>query len=178
MADKPSDEQIQQAVKMGISATRKGDYKSALKVFKAVYGNPALKPPAEGLSYYGLAIAIGENKTSKGVDLCREAIKSQFFEGAHHANLVKLHLEKGNRKSAEEALTEGLGSVQGHKGLEALAGEMGIPVNSIKKKSKGGGSGLDLKALPGWAIALAGLLFFAVVFGSTFFILYRQAYGP
>jgi hypothetical protein len=177
--DTPMDQQIAQAIRMGIAAAQKGDHESALKVFKAVYDNPAIKSaPPDGLSYYGLSLAIEEKHTGKGVQACREAINAQFFDERHYENLIRIHLHKGNRVLAEQALNEGLRNVPQGSRLAALGRELGLQPAKSKPKNDSPRRGLDLKSLPPAVIALAGVLFFALTFGITFLIAYRQVYGP
>jgi hypothetical protein len=178
MADTASDQQVTQAIKIGVAATLKGDHATALKVFKAVYDNPAIKAPPDGLSYFGLSLAVGENQTGRGVQLCKDAISTQFFDERHHENLVRIHLHKGNRTSAVSALEEGLRNVPTGSRLLALQKEMGIATAPVKTVSAPGTRKLDLKSLPPVVTLLVGLLFFVAVFGVTFYVAYQQAYGP
>lgn len=178
MADSNSEQQILQAIKIGIAATQKGDHEAALKMFKAVYQNPAIsKPPPDGLSFFGLSLAIGEKQVGKGIQCCKDAIAAQFFDERHHENLVRIHLHKGNRTSAESALQEGIRNVPTGARLMALQKEMGISTGPVKKVKEPKG-GLDLRAVPPVVTILAGFVFFALVFGVTFWVVYRQAYGP
>lgn len=178
MSETPLDQQITQAIRMGIAATQKGDHENAIKVFNAVYSNPAIKsPPPDGLSFYGLSMAIGQKQTGKGVQFCREAISAQFFDERHYENLIRIHIHKGNRILAEQALTEGLRNVPQGSRLAAVQREMGLePAHA--RPPKEAKSRLDLKSLPPAMIAFAGILFFVLTFGITFFVAYRQIYGP
>jgi hypothetical protein len=172
------DQQITQAIKLGIASTQKGEHENALKIFKAVYANPAIKsPPPDGRSFYGLSLAVAEKQTGKGIQLCRDAINAQFFSEKHYENLIRIHLLKNNRLLAEQALAEGLRNVPNGDRLAALRKEMGLePVAETPKHDRAGH--FAVRSLPTGVIILAGVLFFALTFGVTFFVLYRQIYGP
>lgn len=198
------DADVQKAVRMGIAATEKKDYQTALTLFNHVYGNPAFNAPTEGLSFWGLCVAVHEKQTKKGVELCRRAIEEQFYDSTHHANLVKLHLAKGQRKVAVQAIDEALEKLPNDKRLLELRTEMGYrqskPVpflprgnalnawlgvrrrgtGSRTRVAKSGGAhagALDARPLQPMQMILFGFLGFATVFTITFYILYQQAYG-
>lgn len=198
LSTSPSELQLQQALRVAITATDRGDYAGAIKVFKAVYADPAIKAPPDGLSAYGLCVAMEEKQTKKGVDLCRAAIAAQFYDARHYCNLVNLHLRKANRKSAVEALEEGLGRMPSDSALLALREKMGfrsappIPflsrdsfLNRMLSRKRGGripprrerSSGFKVGNIHPLIAGMIVLFFFAAVFGGTFFVLYRQAYG-
>lgn len=178
MAEGSTDQQVTQAIKLGIASCQKGDHDTALKVFKAVYDNPAIQAPADGLSWYGLSIAMTEKQSGKAIQLCKDAINAQFFDERHYENLVRIHLHKGNRTSAESALAEGLKNVPSGTRLAALQKEMGLAAAPVRQASTEGRTRLDLRSLPPVVTLLAGALFFAVVFGITFYFAYQQAYAP
>jgi hypothetical protein len=175
----PTDQQVSQAIKLGIAASQKGDYASAVKVFRAVYDNPAIQAPPDGMSWYGLAIALQENQISRAVQLCRDAISAQFFDERHYENLVRIHLHKGNRLRAEQALADGLKNVPTGSRLLALQDELGLTLTPTKQvplpaKTRA----FDMMSMSSAKFAIIGILVFALAFGITFWVLYRQAYGP
>jgi len=200
-----ADADVQKAVRMAIAATEKQDYPTALTLFNHLYGNPALNAPADGLSYFGLCVAVSEKQTKKGVDLCREAIKHQFYDSTHHANLVRLHLAKGNRRLAVQAMDEALKSLPGDNRLVQLRRDMGfrqsnpvpfLPRNSSLNKllgprrrgtgmrnAKGDGAErveartFSLQQLQPIQMIIFGFLGFATMFTITFYVLYQRAYG-
>jgi len=204
VAAAPVDAEVQKAVRMAIAATEKKDYQTALTLFHHIYESPSLNAPADGLSYYGLCVALHEKQTKRGIDLCREAISQQFYDSTHHANLVRLHLAKGNRKFAVHAMDEALKSLPRDKRLVQLRGEMGFrqrnPVPFLPREStlnrvlgprrRGTGNrdvaadtgpfettSFNLQQLQPLQMILFGLLGFATVFTITFYVLYQQAYG-
>jgi len=191
----PSELQIQQALKAAQSAVDRGDHAGALKVYKAIYEDPRISAPADGLSGYGLCLALAENQTKKGMELCRTAIATQFYDSRHVVNLVNLHLKKGNKPAAIETVKEALGRQPKDSALLALKEKLGIReapairflshenlLNRIfsrrrKDGKKRTGSRLKFGRIhPAVGIFIA-LIFFAAVFGGTFYFLYHQAYG-
>lgn len=196
---------VQKAVRMAIAATEKRDYGTALTLFNHVYGNPDFNAPAEGLSYWGLCVAIAEKQTKKGVDLCRQAMEREFYDSTHHANLVRLHLTKGNRKLAVQAMEEAMLSIPGDQRLAQLRQQMGfrqhnpvpfLPRNNslnqwLGRRKRGTGTRVraasggrdfaaatfELRNLQPLQMILFAFLGFATVFTITFYILYQRAYG-
>ena len=113
-------------IRAGIAAAERRDYAQAYKTLRAVYGvGDGAEMPLEGLSYYGLCVAIVEKQTRKGVVLCRSAIEAQFYDATHFVNLIRLYLERGNRKNAVDTLNEGLENLPNNAKLLRLRDEMG-----------------------------------------------------
>lgn len=202
--DTSANADVQKAVRMAIAATEKRDYGTALTLFNHVYGNPDFNAPTEGLSYWGLCVAVAEKQTKKGVELCRQAMEKQFYDSTHHANLIRLHLTRGNRKLAVHAMEEAMHSLPDDQRLAQLRLEMGfrqhnpvpfLPRNSslnhwLGKRKRGTGTRVrasggrefaaatfELRNLQPLQMILFGFLGFATVFTITFYILYQRAYG-
>ncbi|MFA6956443.1 MAG: hypothetical protein WC538_11280 [Thermoanaerobaculia bacterium] len=191
----PSELQIQQALKAALGAVERGDHAGALKVFKAIYEDPRIAAPPDGLSGYGLCLALVENQTKRGMELCRSAITTQFYDSRHVVNLVNLHLKKGNKLAAVETVKEALSRMPEDAAVLALKGKLGIrqapPIRFLSHEnvlnrmlSRGRqdgkrkpGSRRRLGPLHPAVTALIALIFFAAVFGGTFYFLYHQAYG-
>jgi tetratricopeptide (TPR) repeat protein len=115
----------QQLLTIGIAATERGEFASALAVLRRVY---ELVPPASaalGLSYYGLCVAKTEHKTKQAADLCQKAIELQFYEGKHWANLVRVYIAGKSRRKAVEVLEEGLRKLRNDKSLLRVRDEIG-----------------------------------------------------
>ena len=97
----------------GIEATREEDFLAGLTLFLDVYGTEDQPPisgtkAAEGLSYFGLCIALISKKYKTAIDLAKRAIDLQFYNGDHYANLTKIYVAAGNRKKALETIESGL----------------------------------------------------------------------
>ena len=112
-------------------ATREGDYLRALTMFLEIYGTeeaPSLNNPkaANGLSFFGLCLALVQKKYKAGVDLCRRAIDLEFYNGDHYANLARLYMATGNRKKAIETVDAGLKIAPEHEELLQVRQELGV----------------------------------------------------
>ena len=117
--------EVAQAISVGIAATERGDYQSALKIFSAVYTTvPADKMP-DGLSAYGLCLARVEGKRKMAADLCQKAIQLQSYEGKHRANLVRVYITAKNRKKAVETLDDSMRRLKNDPELIRVRQEIG-----------------------------------------------------
>jgi tetratricopeptide (TPR) repeat protein len=115
----------------GILATREEDYLTGLTLFLDVYGTEEQPPisgarAAEGLSYFGLCLALVSKKFKTAIDLCRRAVDLQFYNGDHYANLTKVYVAAGNRKKAVEAAEAGLKLLPDHEGLVEARASLGV----------------------------------------------------
>jgi tetratricopeptide (TPR) repeat protein len=81
---------------------------------------------AEGLSYYGLCLALVEKKYKQAIEWCKLAIEQQFYHPAHYLNLAKVYLAQSNRKKAVEALDAGLKIHPEDEELLSARKEMGV----------------------------------------------------
>jgi tetratricopeptide (TPR) repeat protein len=96
-----------------IEATKEEDYLRGLTLFLDLYGGeelPAIQTSksAQGLSYFGLCLALVQKKYKPAIELCRRAIDLEFYNADHHANLARVYLAAGNRKKALETADAGL----------------------------------------------------------------------
>ena len=64
-------------------AVERGDYEQGYSALQAAYGNGRVVLPPDGLSHFGLCIAVMEKQTRKGAELCRTAIELQFYDSVH-----------------------------------------------------------------------------------------------
>lgn len=111
--------------------TREGDYLHALTMFLEVYGTddqPPLNNPkaANGLSFFGLCVALVQKNFKIGVELCKRAIDLEFYNGDHYANLARVYVAAGNRKKAIEAADTGMRIVPDHEELRKARRELGV----------------------------------------------------
>ena len=111
--------------------TREGEYLAALTIFLEVYGTdeqPPLTNPkaANGLSFFGLCIALVQKKYKPAVDLCKRAIDLEFYNGDHYANLTRVYAAAGNRKKALESAEAGLKILPDHEELLKARSELGV----------------------------------------------------
>ena len=120
-----------QKIIQGIAATRIEDYLQGLTLFLDVYGTEDQPPisgtrAAEGLSFFGLCIALISKKYKTAIDLAKRAIDLQFYNGDHYANLTKIYVAAGNRKKALETAEAGLKLLPEHDGLLATRQSLGV----------------------------------------------------
>ncbi len=117
--------QVREAVDTAISATERGDYEGALKLFRLVQKNTAKEIPARGLSYYGLCLVKVERQTKQAIELAEAARSVEFFDARHWANLVRIYLAGGSRRRAITILHEGLQKMPNDPVLMKLRNEIG-----------------------------------------------------
>jgi tetratricopeptide (TPR) repeat protein len=78
----------------------------ALEHFRAAHALE--RPNARYASYYGLGLALVERRFNKGVELCREAVKVEFFAPDLYRNLARVHLAFGFKIEGLRYLRRGL----------------------------------------------------------------------
>jgi tetratricopeptide (TPR) repeat protein len=97
-----------------IVLTQDEEYLAALTEFLDIYGGEDPPPAslsaktANGLSFFGLCLALVQKKFKPAIDLCKRAIELQFYNADHHANLARVYIAAGNRKKAVESVEAGL----------------------------------------------------------------------
>lgn len=114
-------------IQKAIDAVNQEEYLLALTIFSEAYaGGKVDTRSAEGLSYYGLCLALVEKKYKQGIEWCKLAIEKQFYHPAHYLNLARVYLATSNRKKAVEALDAGLRVHPEDEKLLAERAEMGM----------------------------------------------------
>ncbi len=118
-------------IDIAIVTTQEEDYLQAYNKFMEVYGTddaPPIDTPkaANGLSYFGLCIALVRKQYKSAVDLCRRAIDLEFYNGDHYANLARVYVAAGNRKKAVETADAGLKVAPESEALLAVRKELGV----------------------------------------------------
>lgn len=111
--------------------TRQGDYLHALTMFIEIYGTDSAMPKinpkaANGLSFFGLCLALVQKKYKDAIDLCKRAIELEFYNGDHYANLTRVYTAAGNRKKAIETAEAGLKILPEHEELLKARAELGV----------------------------------------------------
>lgn len=120
-----SEKDLISAMKAGMIAVERGDYAQGYKALQAAYGDGKGALPPDGLSHFGLCVAVMEKQTRKGAELCRTAIEQQFYDSVHFVNLVRLYIIRGNRRNAIDVLHEGLSRLPDDRRLLAVRTEIG-----------------------------------------------------
>jgi tetratricopeptide (TPR) repeat protein len=111
--------------------TRAGEYLLALTMFLEIYGTeiaPPLTNPkaANGLSFFGLCLALVQRKYKEAIELGKRAIDLEFYNGDHYANLSRIYTAAGNRKKALETAEAGLKILPDHEELRRARIELGV----------------------------------------------------
>jgi hypothetical protein len=112
-------------LKAGMAAAEAGQYRRGYDLLGKYYGSGLDGVPPDGLSHFGLCVAVVERQTRKGVELCQAAINAQFYQTVHYANLVKLYIERDDRRNAVKTLQQGLRRMPGDARLRALRDTIG-----------------------------------------------------
>jgi len=104
---------FERKVREGIEATEEEDFLRGLNIFLDAYGTDQLPliqsgKATQGLSYFGLCIAMIRKEYKQAIELCRRAIDLEFYNANHYANLARIYFVQGNRKKAMETIETGL----------------------------------------------------------------------
>jgi tetratricopeptide (TPR) repeat protein len=92
--------------RMGRSALDAGELQQAVTHLQAAHRLDAATPLYR--SFYGLAIALCEQRLDRAVSLCRSAATDEFFNPVHFHNLGRVHLACGFKAEAIRYLRRGL----------------------------------------------------------------------
>lgn len=98
---------VEAILKRGIAAVEKEDYQQGFQILSGIYTLNS-DDPVDGLSHYGVCVALLHKKHKEGLRLCHRAIDIQFYNSVHYANTTKVYLNLGNRKKAVAILDQGL----------------------------------------------------------------------
>jgi len=112
-------------IRDGIRLVRAGDYKNGLAILSEAYAKTGEKSP-DGLSYYGLCLAIVQKKYKNAVDLCKKAIEMQFYRADHYSNLSRVYLETDHKQKAIDIVEKGLKVNPEDEGLLKLRKAIGV----------------------------------------------------
>ena len=98
-----------------------GRQAEALEHFRAAHELD--RASARYASYYGLGLALVERRFNRAVELCRTAVKEEFFSPDLYHNLARVHLAFGFKAEGIRYLRRGLMIDPAHSGiLEEVSG--------------------------------------------------------
>ena len=122
---------ILKRIDAAVLLTEKGEHLRALTEFLEIYGTDEAPPlntakAANGLSFFGLSLALVQKKYKTAIDLCKRAIDLEFYNGDHYANLTRVYMAMGNRKKAIETAEAGLKVLPDHDALIKVRRELGV----------------------------------------------------
>jgi tetratricopeptide (TPR) repeat protein len=120
-------------LQLAIDAARNRRWTDALIIFHRVYSAGVDAAPAidktrhvEGLSFYGLALAMGQKKYKQAIEFCRKAADLQFYNSEHSVNLARVYVAAGMRKKAVETLESAIASHPEDAALVRYRKEIGV----------------------------------------------------
>lgn len=119
-------EQINEMILKGKAAVRVDDYLLALNTFSELYADGFREAAVEGLSYYGVSVAMVTKKYRDAIDLCQKAIKLQFMNPNHYVNLARVYAAAGHKKKAIATLEQGLRVLPRHRVITTYWRELGV----------------------------------------------------
>jgi len=90
----------------GRSRFEAGEEGAAFEHFRAAYG--LQRSNARYASWYGLCLALVDRRFNKGLELCRSAVKEEFFNPELYLNLARVHLAFGFKAEGLRYLRRGL----------------------------------------------------------------------
>ena len=111
-------------------------FREAARLLKKIYDTSRDNPGY--ISYYGMAVAIGNGEIKRGLELCTKAIKKEFYRPEFYANLANVYMAAGNKKGAITALSKGLKYETRGDTLHNMLVELGVrkgPVLPFLKRS-------------------------------------------
>lgn len=117
---------MNKAIQEGILAVQEEDFLKGLNLLAEGYSGQVESVLPDGLSYYGLCLALVQKKYKPAIELCRKSIELQFYNPAHYANLSRVYVAAENRKRAIEAVDQGLKIFPDDELLLLVRAELGI----------------------------------------------------
>ena len=114
-----------EAMRLGIEAARKADYLRALTLLNEAYSADQVPAP-DGLSHFGLCVALVQKTYKPAVELCKKAVELQFYNAEHYANLARVYVAADHRKKALSTIEQGLKMVPDDQSLLAVRKELGL----------------------------------------------------
>jgi len=114
----------------GLEAFQTGRQREALALFETAIElerrSGKKRPQARYLSYYGLCLALEENRVRDGIEICRQALPLESYNADLHLNMARALLVAGRRREAHEQLLRGAGLAPGHAEIYRALHAMGL----------------------------------------------------
>ena len=109
----------------GIALCRAGEWDRGVDIL-ARQINSGERLSSTGYSYLGYGMALRRRQIREGLKLCEQAVKLEFYQPDNFLNLARTQVLAGNRRAAAASMRRGLALDRGHRGLRALAKDLGI----------------------------------------------------
>lgn len=114
----------------GLEALENGRGRQAMALFETALElerkNGAKRPQARYISFYGLCLALEQQRLREGIEMCRQALPMESYNADLCLNLARALLAAGRRREAYEQLIRGAGLAPGHQGILRELHAMGI----------------------------------------------------
>lgn len=101
------DPALEAILRRGIALVEKEDYQQGYQILSGIYTVDS-DDPVDGLSHFGVCLALLHRKHKEALRLCHRAIDIQFYNSVHYSNTTKVYLNAGNRRKAVAVLDQGL----------------------------------------------------------------------
>ena len=111
----------------GMSLCQQGRWQEGVNVLSEIAASQrkAGELPGRYYSYLGYGLALTKRQYDEGIQLCRYAIKQEFYQPENYVNLARSCMLAGKRRMAWKAVARGLSVDANHPGLVELQAEMG-----------------------------------------------------
>ena len=114
----------------GLTAHRNGETAAARALFEAAIDlqrkSGSFQIQARYLSFYGVSLMETSSKRGEALELCRRAVREEFFNPDLFYNLSRVSLRAGHKAEAYRAAMTGLALDSKHPLLRRHVAEMGI----------------------------------------------------
>lgn len=100
------DEDPEEYYKAGVFLLRRSRNREALLAFKQALELRPTDP--RYMSYFGLALALSENRVRESLKICENSVEKEFFRSELYLNLGRVYIMAGNRRKAHTAFRKGL----------------------------------------------------------------------
>ena len=114
----------------GLEAFDNGRRREAMALFETALElerrSGARRPQARYLSFYGLCLALEEQRVREGIEMCRQAVPLESYNADLCLNLARALLAAQRRREAYDQLIRGAGLAPGHQGILRELRRMGF----------------------------------------------------
>ncbi|MBI5695109.1 MAG: tetratricopeptide repeat protein [Nitrospirae bacterium] len=110
--------------KAGVFLLKRNRAKEALVAFKQALELRPTDPRFK--SYFGLALAVSENRVKEALRICESTVEKEFFRSELYLNLGRVYLMAGNRRKAHQAFRKGLALDRDSNELKFELDRMGV----------------------------------------------------
>jgi hypothetical protein len=119
---------LRKLAERGINYCRQGDWDTGMACLARVaeVDNGGYDLPSLFYSYLGFGIAYRERRIREGLDLCRHACRTSFYQPENFINLARTCLLAGQRSEAYRAIRRGYALDGTNETLRKLHSKLGV----------------------------------------------------